>query len=102
MLRGRLHMSTKDNLYSPPELHRKLSLVWGEIGHWRLIPMGKGYFSFSFSSDEGHSLVWEKGAIALKPGILRFMRWTLNFSLAHQKNTNTQVWVNFWDLGLEF
>lgn len=36
------------------------------------------------------------------PEILRFMRWTLNFSPMHQKNTNAQVWTNFWDLGLEF
>ncbi|KAL6194794.1 hypothetical protein ACLB2K_035870 [Fragaria x ananassa] len=64
--------------------------------------MGKGYYSFTFSSDAARSLVWEKGAIALKPGTLRLMRWTPNFSPAHQKNTNAQVWVNFWDLGLEF
>lgn len=102
MLLGRLHLSAKDKPYSPSELYRKLGLVWGEIGQWRLIPMGKGYFSFSFSSDAARSVVWEKGAIALKPGILRFMRWTPNFSPAHQKNTNAQVWVKFWDLGLEF
>ncbi|KAK9944174.1 hypothetical protein M0R45_009752 [Rubus argutus] len=57
MLLGPLHLSTKDNPYSPSELHRKLSLVWGEIGHLRLIPMGKEYFSFNFSSDEGRFLV---------------------------------------------
>lgn len=83
MLLGHLHMFTKDNPYSPSELHRKLSLVWGEINHWRLIPMGKGYFSFNFSFNEARSLVWEKGVIVLKPGILRFMHWTPNFSLAH-------------------
>ncbi|XP_040373877.1 uncharacterized protein LOC121052602 [Rosa chinensis] len=102
MLLGRLHSSANVKPYSPSELHRKLGLVWGEIGHWRLIPMGKGYYSFSFSSDAARFLVLEKGAIALKPRIFRFMRWTPNFSPAHQKNTNAQVWVNFWDLGLEF
>ncbi|XP_024200530.1 uncharacterized protein LOC112203853 [Rosa chinensis] len=30
------------------------------------------------------------------------MRWTPNFSPANQKNTNAQVWVQLWDLGLEF
>ncbi|KAL6179500.1 hypothetical protein ACLB2K_051015 [Fragaria x ananassa] len=30
------------------------------------------------------------------------MQWTPNFSPASQKNTNAQVWVNLWDLGLEF
>ncbi|XP_024187939.1 uncharacterized protein LOC112192433 [Rosa chinensis] len=95
-------MAAKDKPYSPSDLYRKLRLVWGDIGHRRIIPMGKGYFSFSFTSDVAFSRVWEKGAIALKPGILRFMRWAPNFSPANQKNTNAQVWVNFWDLGLEF
>ncbi|XP_061993967.1 uncharacterized protein LOC133711910 [Rosa rugosa] len=47
-------------------------------------------------------MVWGIGAIALKPGILRFMRWTPNFSPSNQRNTNAQVWVRIWDLGLEF
>ncbi|XP_062021197.1 uncharacterized protein LOC133737708 [Rosa rugosa] len=42
------------------------------------------------------------GAIALKPGTLRFMRWVPNFSPACQRNTNAQVWVRLWDLGLEY
>ncbi|XP_061999475.1 uncharacterized protein LOC133716837 [Rosa rugosa] len=64
--------------------------------------MGKGYYSFSFSSVDCVSTIWEKGSIALKPGTLRLMRWVPNFSPATQRNTNAQVWVKFWDLGLEF
>lgn len=64
--------------------------------------MGKGYYTFNFASEATRSKVWEKGSIALKPGVLRFMQWTPNFSPASQKNTNAQVWVNLWDLGLEF
>lgn len=102
MLFGRLHLAAKEKSYSPYYLRQKLGLVWGEIGRWKIIPMWKGYFSFSFSSVDVLSMVWEKDAIALKPGILRFMQWTPNFYPAYQKNTNAQVWVNFWDLGLEF
>ena len=64
--------------------------------------MGKGYYTFNFTSEALCSKVWEKGSIALKPGVLCFMQWTPNFSPASQKNTNAQVWVNLWDLGLDF
>ncbi|KAL6194627.1 hypothetical protein ACLB2K_035708 [Fragaria x ananassa] len=30
------------------------------------------------------------------------MRWVPNFSPASHRNSNAQVWVRFWDLGLEF
>lgn len=92
MLVGRLHLAAGDKPYSPSKLHKKLHLVWGEIGPWRIIPMGKGYFTFSFAYDAALSMVWEKGTIALKPGMLRFMRWSPNFSSpANQRNTNAQV-----------
>ncbi|XP_024179143.1 uncharacterized protein LOC112185167 [Rosa chinensis] len=102
MLLGRLQLAPKDKPYSPSDLHKKLGLLWGEIGRWRIIPMGKGYYSFSFSSEDYVSRTWAKGSIALKLGTLRLMRWIPNFSPATQRNTNAQVWVKFWDLGLEF
>ena len=40
MLLGHLHLSAKDKPYSSFELRKKLGLIWGEIGHWRVIPMG--------------------------------------------------------------
>lgn len=64
--------------------------------------MGKGYYAFSFASDVSLARVLAKGAVALKPGTMRFMKWVPNFSPSKQKNTNAQVWVRFWDLGLEF
>lgn len=63
--------------------------------------MGKGFFTFSFSSEESVSRVWAQGAVALKPGTMRFKQWVPNFSSSNQRNTNAHVWVKFWDLGLE-
>ncbi|KAL6219073.1 hypothetical protein ACLB2K_012279 [Fragaria x ananassa] len=102
MVIRRVQLGLKDKPYSASDLSHKLSLLWGSLGAWKVIPMGKGYFTFSFSTDEDLSTVWVKGAIALKPGFLRFMRWVPNFSPANQRNRNAQVWVRFWDLGLEF
>ncbi|KAL6182027.1 hypothetical protein ACLB2K_043450 [Fragaria x ananassa] len=102
MLLGRVYLASNEKPYTPSDLSRKLGLLWGDIGSWRIIPMGKGYYTFNFTSEAFRSKVWEKGSIALKPGVLRFMQWTPNFSPASQKNTNAQVWVNLWDLGLEF
>ncbi|KAK9931810.1 hypothetical protein M0R45_019073 [Rubus argutus] len=102
MLLGRLQLASGDKPYSPSDLQRKLSPLWGELGGWKLIPMGKGYYTFSFTSDASRAWVWAKGTIALKPGTMRFMKWVPNFSPASQKNTNAHVWVRFWNLGLEF
>ncbi|KAK9904621.1 hypothetical protein M0R45_000539 [Rubus argutus] len=102
MLLGRLQLASNDKPYSPSDLQRKLGLLWGDLSCWKLIPMGKGFYSFSFATEEAVSRVWAKGAIALKPGTMRFMKWVPNFSPANQRNTNAQVWVKFWNLGLEF
>ncbi|KAL6224829.1 hypothetical protein ACLB2K_003684 [Fragaria x ananassa] len=64
--------------------------------------MGKGYFTLKFASNEAVSKVWAQGVDSLKPGVLRFMRWSPNFSPANKRNTNAQVWVRLWDLGLQF
>ncbi|XP_062022512.1 uncharacterized protein LOC133738833 [Rosa rugosa] len=100
MLLARLHLASGEKPYSPADLHKKLS----QVRDWALAsyPMGKGYFTFSFASDAAVSMVWAQGAVSLKPGVLRFMRWTPNFSPANQRNTNAQVWVRLWDLGLQF
>ena len=102
MLLGRLQLGYNDKPYVPSDLHKKLTALWGDVGNWKLIPMGKGYYAFSFASEDCVSRVWGKGAVFLKPGMLRLMRWVPNFSPANQRNTNAQVWVKFWDLGLEF
>ncbi|KAL6224699.1 hypothetical protein ACLB2K_003554 [Fragaria x ananassa] len=94
MLIGRVQLGLRDKPYSASDLSHKLSLLWGSLGAWKIVPMGKGYFTFSFSTDEDLSTVWVKGAIALKPGFLRFMRWVPNFSPANQRNTNAQVSVD--------
>ncbi|KAB2595812.1 ribonuclease H protein [Pyrus ussuriensis x Pyrus communis] len=46
--------------------------------------------------------VWAGGVISLQPGNLRFYQWTPNFSPNNFKNTAAQLWVRFWDLGLEY
>ncbi|KAK9933303.1 hypothetical protein M0R45_020504 [Rubus argutus] len=57
MLLGRLQLASGDKPYSPSDLQRKLSLLWGELGDWKLIPMGKGYYTFSFTSDASRAWV---------------------------------------------
>ncbi|XP_024179202.1 uncharacterized protein LOC112185231 [Rosa chinensis] len=95
-------MASGDMPNSPIDLQRKFGLLWGNLGCWKIIPMGKGFYTFNFDSEETVSRVWAQGAVALKPGTMRFMKWVPNFSPSNQRNTNSQVWVKFWDLGLEF
>ncbi|KAL6198116.1 hypothetical protein ACLB2K_027908 [Fragaria x ananassa] len=73
-----------------PEIQDGKTIVTISQEGWRIIPKGKGYYTFNFASKATRSKVWGKGSIALKPGVLRFMQWTPNFSPVSQKNMNAQ------------
>lgn len=47
-------------------------------------------------------LIWSLGLINLKPGLLRFFRWTKDFNPQIQKQTHTQVWIRLLDLPQEY
>lgn len=50
MLLGHLQLAKVDKPYSLSDLHQKLNSLWGDLGRWQLIPMGKGYYTFNFAS----------------------------------------------------
>ncbi|AES65877.1 hypothetical protein MTR_2g054220 [Medicago truncatula] len=52
---------------------------------WKMLPLGRGYYEFSFASFEDLRSVWAMGTINLKPGILRLFEWIriLIFGLIH-------------------
>ncbi|KAL6218614.1 hypothetical protein ACLB2K_011824 [Fragaria x ananassa] len=58
MLIGRVQLGLKDKPYSASDLSHKPSLLWGSLRAWKVIPVGKGYFTFSFSTDEDLSTIW--------------------------------------------
>lgn len=79
-LHGRLLLSKGDSLYKLDDLRAKLLKQWQPLSHWKMIPIGKGFFEFSFASLEDLRRVLAVGAWSLSPGILRLFSWTPDFS----------------------
>ncbi|WJX52654.1 hypothetical protein P8452_38744 [Trifolium repens] len=101
-LHGRLVLSRGDHPVSSKDLRDKLLLLWKPIDCWKMIPLGRGFFEFRFSCAEDLRTVWSSGAWNLNPGLLCLSRWTPDFNPFNQKQTNSQVWVRFHYLPLEY
>lgn len=67
-----------------------------------MIPLGKGYFEFSFSSAEDLHSVWTIGTWNLNPGLLRLSQWVADFNPKSQRQTHMQCWLRIHDLPQEY
>lgn len=83
-LHGRLVLSKGDAPIKANDLRLKLSSLWKPLGQWNLIPLGKGYYEFSFSSVEDLCSVHSIGS------------WNT------QRNSNVQCWIRFLGLAQEY
>lgn len=59
--------SCKNNLHgrlllSKGDLRSKLEKLWNPLGNWKMVPLGKGFYEFSFSSLEDLRCVWTIGS----------------------------------------
>lgn len=66
------------------------------------MPLGKGFYEFSFSSIEDLRKVWSVGSWNLEPGILRLSSWSPDFNPSLVKQTNTQCWIRIIGLPQEY
>jgi len=67
-----------------------------------MLPLGKGFFEFNFSSVEDMKKIWALGVLNLKPGLLRFYCWTQDFIPQAQNQTHAQPWVRLLHLPQEY
>jgi len=67
-----------------------------------MTPLGRGYYEFFFSSEEGMRMTWAMGTINLKPGVLRLFEWQKDFNMHKQRNTHAQVWIRLLELPQEY
>lgn len=63
---GRLTLTSGEAPYSLDDLKAKLGQVWGISSHWRLIPIGKGYYNIQLPSLEDRDRILDKRAWALR------------------------------------
>jgi len=47
----------------------KLQKKWKTRGPWTMLSLGKGYYEFSFGSENDLRSVWALGMVSLKPGV---------------------------------
>jgi len=80
----------------------KLGNLWPNLNNWNLIPLGKGFFEFNFSTIEEMRQIWALGVVNLKPGFMRFSCWTKDFTPKAQAQTHAQVWVRLMQLPQEY
>lgn len=91
-----------DTTLTTQALKTKLNNLWPQLQNWSLIPLGKGFFELNFNSIEDMKQIWAIGVVNLKPGFMRFYRWTKDFTPKAQAQTHAQVWVRLMQLPQEY
>lgn len=99
---GRLLLSKGNVPLKLDDLRGKLLSLWKEIGPWKIISLGKGFYEFSFSSLDDARSVLAIGLWNLGSGSLRVFSWTKDFSPYSLKQTHAQVWVRFYGIPQEY
>jgi len=101
-LRGRLVLNKGDKPYTAKDIHSKLQNQWKMMGAWSMTPLGRGFYEFFFASKDDMRMVWAKGTVNLKPGVLRLFEWTKDFNMHKQRNAHAQVWIRLLELPQEY
>ncbi|MCI33137.1 NBS resistance protein, partial [Trifolium medium] len=91
-----------DKPVTAKELTLKLGSIWQGFAPWKLVPLGKGFFEFSFSLAEDKRKAWSLGTCNLKPGLLRLSKWEPDFNPHTQRQTHVQSWIRIYELPQEY
>ncbi|ESW24094.1 hypothetical protein PHAVU_004G102300, partial [Phaseolus vulgaris] len=70
-LHGRIILYKGNKPLTHLALTKKLHLVWHAIGPWKVMPLGKGFYEFEFSSLEDMQWLLDMGPWQLSLGFLR-------------------------------
>lgn len=72
------------------------------IAHWKVVPIGRGFVEFSFSSVEDMRRALSVGSWSLNPGTLRLFAWIPDFKPDLVKQTKVQCWIRILGLPQEY
>ena len=95
---GRIVLNKGETPWTLPKLKEHLSSIWTLNEDWRLISLGHGYCQILLHSVVAKNVVWNRGSISLKPGIMRIQQWSPGFDPYKEKSTSTQLWIHFYRL----
>jgi len=101
-LHGKMLLFKGDKSMNHLHLCKKLDIAWKNLGDWKVMPLGKGFYEFTFSSFEDIRWTLAVDSWNLSPGILRVFAWTNDFALASMKLTKPQCWIRIHGLPFEY
>jgi len=90
-------MNKGDKPYTTKDIQTKLQKEWKTTWSWTMLPLGKGYYEFSFAFENDLCYGWALGTVGLKLGVLRLFEWTKDFNLHNQHNTQARVWIQLME-----
>lgn len=100
-LHGRIILSKGDPPIKIQDLRNKLSKLWKPLANWKVIPIGKGFFEFSFTVEDMRRML-VVGSWTLNPGSLRLFTRTPDFLPNLVRQTNVQCWIRILGLPQEY
>ncbi|XP_057811610.1 uncharacterized protein LOC131025843 [Salvia miltiorrhiza] len=101
-LTGRLLLKKGEKPKTAMMVKKELEGLWGIEASWKLIPLGKGYYTMVFNTAEDKlrakaQTIWE-----VFGGHLRIREWTKNFDPFKEHSSLANVWVRIHYLPIEY
>ncbi|XP_057775561.1 uncharacterized protein LOC130994533 [Salvia miltiorrhiza] len=98
---GRLMLNKGDKPRQTRDLKEELQGLWKPSAPWHLMPMGKGYYTLKFQSQEDKAAAKEKLLWELSVGSIRLRDWVRYFDPYKESSSIAQIWVRIYYLPVE-
>ncbi|XP_057802766.1 uncharacterized protein LOC131018045 [Salvia miltiorrhiza] len=99
---GRLILRKGESPRFAADLWQELQQLWKPSAGWSIHPLGKGYFTFNFTTDEDRAAAFAKTTWRLRSGILHLQAWVPNFDPYKAHSTLVHVWIRIFNLPHEY
>ncbi|XP_057803039.1 uncharacterized protein LOC131018331 [Salvia miltiorrhiza] len=101
-LTGRLLLKKGEKPKTAMMIKDELQKLWGINSSWKIIPLGKGYYTLLFDNAEDKlrakaQVIWE-----VSGGHLRLREWVKNFDPFKEHSSLANVWVRIHYLPIEY
>ncbi|XP_057785646.1 uncharacterized protein LOC131003182 [Salvia miltiorrhiza] len=101
-LHARLMLRKGDLPRFAADIHEELSSIWELSLPFRVIPLGRGFFSLILSSMDDYSKARLHPSLKLRHGVLSIKDWSPKFDPYKQNSSLIQVWTRIYYLPHEF
>ncbi|XP_057770865.1 uncharacterized protein LOC130990655 [Salvia miltiorrhiza] len=99
---GRVLLRKGSKPQATHQLKLELNNLWGIQSEWKLLTLGKGFFTMKFSTLEDKKLAKTKIVWDLAAGSIRLRDWVPCFNPYKEVSSICQVWVRIYYLPNEF